>query len=39
MGFLNDWFSSSPQDAKDHRVRLSVPPGNKTEFGGSMSGF
>ena len=35
---LGKMFSSSPQDAKDHRVRLSVPPGNKTVFGGSMSG-
>jgi len=35
---LGKMFSSSPQDAKDHRVRLAVPPGNKSVFGGSMSG-
>jgi hypothetical protein len=38
MSFFDDWFSSSPQDAKDYRVRIAVPPGNKSVFGGPMTG-
>lgn len=34
---LGNMFSTNPQDAKDHRVRISVPFGNKSVFGGSMS--
>jgi len=25
---LGNMFSTSPQNAKDHRVRIAVPPGN-----------
>ena len=35
---IGKMFSSSPQNAKDHRVRIAVPPGNKSVFGGPMSG-
>jgi len=38
MSFFDDWFSSSPQDAKDYRVRIAVPPGNKSVFGGGNTG-
>jgi len=38
MSFFDEWFSANPQDAKDYRVRLAVPPGNKSVFGGPMTG-
>ena len=38
MSFFDDWFTTNPQDAKDYRVRLAVPPGNKSVFGGPMTG-
>jgi len=38
MSFLDDWFSSNPQDAKDYRVRIAVPPGNNSVFGSGNTG-